>query len=830
LQHLLDSNCFAASRIINLHAGDLAAGLGSLKKELDMKNYCKWILGILLLNTIFHTVALSATDSATLKGQIIEKKSSKTLAGVNVSVLGTGLGASTDINGWFFVDQLTAGTYSLKISFVGYEDLLLENLQLEADQVKDLGSIALIERPISLREVVVTPSSFSIMGEQPVSRQTMTSEDIKMMSYSEDITRAVSRLPGVASSDFSSKFTVRGGEADEVLMTLDGMELYEPFHQRDFSGGLFSIVDIEAVESIELQTGGFSADYGNRQSAVFNMNTKRPKNGKKRTALGLSLTTAGLYTEGPFANDKGNYLFSFRRGILDKIFALAGYDENVPIFYDMLGKAEYRLNSKHSIAGHILLSRDETQVRDVAPEAHDIHNTKYDSNYGWLTLNSIYNDNIHSKTLLFGGNIDHDRNGNTDKYEYSDKLYFQLSDKRSNNFYGIKQDWGFDLGDKIYLKSGYDIRQMNADYDYTYELNDIRVNADGIVGPYVNSVDIHTKPEGKQIGVYVNARVRLMQKLIMESGLRYDNSTYSDDQLISPRVSLAYSLAENTFLRGAWGHYYQSQFINNLNVNHGITEFREAELSEHFVLGVEHLLSNGISLRLDTYNKSISQLSPGYNNLRDPWEVFPEARNDLVRLNINEARSRGVELFLKYDQGKKISWWFSYALAKAEEKIDSIDYSGLLNHQTGWLPRINNQTHTVYADVNYRPNDKWHFNFSWQYYIGLPQTVYEYQDTVLPNDSLHFYPEHKVFRDKQFPAYHRMDIRVNRYYKLKNSRLSAYLHVINIYNRENQRKFDLDVTNDSENLVPLEGGGFQYFRDDALWFGILPVIGISWEF
>ena len=102
------------------------------------------------------------------------------------------------------------------------------------------------------------------MGQSRLSRQTLTSKDIQNMSWAEDITRAVARLPGMSSSDYSSKFTVRGGEADEVLISLDGMELYEPFHQRDYSGGLFSIVDIETIDNIELMTGGFAADYGNQ--------------------------------------------------------------------------------------------------------------------------------------------------------------------------------------------------------------------------------------------------------------------------------------------------------------------------------------------------------------------------------------------------------------------------------------------------------------------------------------------------------------------------------------------------------------------------------------
>ncbi|MCB0582295.1 MAG: carboxypeptidase-like regulatory domain-containing protein, partial [Phaeodactylibacter sp.] len=215
------------------------------------------------------------TPTGEIKGQVLDGENQELLPGVHVFVEENSMGVATDADGYFLISGLPAGKYTLTLSFIGYAKRRLNNLSLSEGQVLNLGIIQLEEEAFSLSEVTVTPGRFSIMGNAPLSRQTLTEKDLKNMSWAEDITRAVARLPGVSSNDFSSKFTIRGGEADEVLITLDGMELYEPFHQRDYAGGLFSIVDIETIQGVDLITGGFPAEYGMRQSGVFNMHTKR---------------------------------------------------------------------------------------------------------------------------------------------------------------------------------------------------------------------------------------------------------------------------------------------------------------------------------------------------------------------------------------------------------------------------------------------------------------------------------------------------------------------------------------------------------------------------
>jgi hypothetical protein len=149
----------------------------------------------------------------------------------------------------------------------------------------------------------------------------------------------------------------------------------------------------------------------------------------------------------------------------------------------------------------------------------------------------------------------------------------------------------------------------------------------------------------------------------------------------------------------------------------------------------------------------------------------------------------------------------------------------------GKYPRLNDQRHTIYTDLIYRPDQNWTLNLSWKYYRGWPRTDYTYRYITLPNSDLHFYAVHGEYNKTLYPDYHRMDIRVNRIFKINDhSKITAFVHLINIYNHKNLKKFDLDTRDDNDNYSIDTNGNYVPVRDDTYWFGFLPVIGVSWEF
>ncbi len=644
----------------------------------------------------------------TMKGQVLDKATQQPLIGTNIVIVGTNRGGSTDLNGKYIIPHLTPGEYVIEFSYIGYKTERIERFQISADSDAQLN-VELESQTLELGEIIVTPGQFSIMGKEPTIRQTLTHDDIQAVTFGEDIYRAITRLPGISSSDFSAKFTVRGGEHEEILVLMDGLELYDPFHLKDIEGGALSIVDVEAIEGIDLLTGGFPAEYGNRMSGVFNMKSTRAASGRRRTSLGISLMNARFLSEGTFFDNKGFWLVSARRGYLDIVLDLMKEKEPLsPKYYDVLGKIEYRLNDKHTLSFNVLHADDKL---DYVEDDEDEDNTSYGNSYGWLTLNSVLNPSLFVHSLVSYGKLSHRRHGIGYTGDLS-KIDFTVSDVKDVDITGIKQDWTLELSERWIVKWGYDYKHYTADYDYLNTQRNVLWISEDDYQTWIDTTRAKLDPSGERVGGYLSNRFRIFRPLTAEIGLRYDYTSYTHDRLFSPRFNIVTMLGKQTFLRGGWGHFYQSQGIHEIELAEGEDAFYSAELAEHWVAGVEHTFRNGFNFRLEGYYKKMSDLRPDYRRWSNEIEIFPEVY-DRFKLNFLGATSKGIETYFKYDRGGKFTWWISYALAYADEDVRSLVYEGVeYTEKSGEYPGRYDQRHTIYLDFNYRPNRNWHLNVS----------------------------------------------------------------------------------------------------------------------
>ena len=776
----------------------------------------KWLILFQVSLILVVSVSVFAGE---LRGIVVEKYTQNPLGGATVVVVGGSIQTATDSDGRFSISDVPAGEYTIQASMKGYEAARIRGVMVIKEGSTEV-TIELNEVSIVLEEIIVTPGRFTLMRKEPTVQQTLKRDDLRSVpQLGEDIYRAVARLPGIATDDYSAQFTVRGGEKDEVLVLLDGIELYEPFHLKDISGGIFSIIDVETIGSLDMMTGSFPAAYGNRLSGVFDMKSAKPSfTDRRRTSLAISLMNARFLSEGYFSNQRGHWLFAARRGYLDLLLRITEEGDDTselsPVYYDISGKLAYELNEKHAVSASVLWADDDLDVAadlDFA-EGQDTFNTGYGNGYAWLTWKAKFHPGASAQTVLSVGRVTTDRSG-TDLSDGDATLVASVSEKRAFNLLGLKQDWTAELSRRHLLMAGFDAKRLEADYNY-YNQYTMRhyTTADGEVIREYDSTTSDRELSGERFGVYLSDRVRLLGPLAAEIGVRYDHFSWTDDNNVSPRLNIAYSFRDRTVLRGGWGRFYQSQGIHELNVQDGDETFYPAELAEHRVISLEHVFENEINLRVEAYQKALSDIHPRYQNLSGDIAEAPEVEYDRVRLEPKNGESKGVEVFLKRDAGDRLSWWASYAYAIAEDEIEGQE-----------VPKNYDQRHTVYLDLNYRPNPKWRYNVAWQFHTGWPYTARNWEQIERPDGSTGYTSSFGPVNAERFSPYHRLDVRVHRYFNVRNGRLSIFAEVRNLYNRSNIRRYHYSIWTN-------EDGEQKVIKDAQEWLPIVPSIGVNWEF
>jgi outer membrane receptor protein involved in Fe transport len=664
----------------------------------------------------------------------------------------------------------------------------------------DKAGEAVLRRPWLHDEIVVRPSRLSLLFERPDSPVALSRDDIEALPHlGGDVFRAISLLPGTAANDVTAQFSVHGGRRDEVRVLLDGQELYDAYHLQDYDNAL-SIVSAGSLAGASLLTGAFPASQGDRMSGVLELRTVDPPTGRQY-ALGASVLDALASTSGRFAGERGAYLLTARRGSLDLAGRVIG-DEH-PAFWDVLGKAEVDTGLGR-IAGHFLVAGDELALRrEEDEESIERLENDYRRGYGWLTHEAAPSERLRVETIASWAEIRRDRTGTTTEEEGS----FDLRDRRGLEVASLSQAWTLALAPHHQARWGVEARRYDAAFDYAKDLEPEIVIAAPFSPPRVTVHSFDGALTGDHLGLWASDRRTLFERLTVELGLRYDRHTATDDTLLSPRVNLAWRLAERSLVRASWGRFFQSQRPYELQVEDAETALFPAELSEHWVLGYEAVPRPnplGVeALRVELYRREIDDPRPRYENLLEPLNFFPEIEPDRVRIAPESSTARGVELLLRGGSGERFDWWLAYAWARAEDRIDGAS-----------VPRGLDQPHTVTLDLDFQPPRGWNLNLAWRFHSGWPTTPVELDEVSDDTPAAVFGPLY----GERLPAYHRLDLRAGRHFDLRVGRLTVYVDVQNLYDRKNLVGFDVAL--DDEGALTL---------DEERGPGIFPSLGVTWE-
>lgn len=298
-------------------------------------------LKLVLVILLFLSFAASAQDLpvAVVYGKVTDEQSHP-IEMANVVVTELLVGQTTNSRGAYELHLISDTTLVINFSFVGYESKQV-TVRLKSGEKRKLD-VTLVSTSTNLPDVVIS--------DRAIDASSLTRLDAKqaalLPTIGGGIENLIKTLPGVISNnELSSQYTVRGGNFDENLIYVNGIEIYRPFLVGSGQQEGLSFVNSRLVNNIEFSAGGFAVEYGDKMSSVLDVTYKKPR--ETAGSLTLSLLGAEAHVEGVTGNDRLSYLVGAR--YKNTAIALSLMDTKGsyrPNFTDVQALFNYKMSDK----------------------------------------------------------------------------------------------------------------------------------------------------------------------------------------------------------------------------------------------------------------------------------------------------------------------------------------------------------------------------------------------------------------------------------------------------------------------------------------------------
>jgi len=751
----------------------------------------------LLFFAIFLSVSAVSQNSGTIKGFVYDKSNGEAVPFINVYFKGTTIGANTDINGFFTINRIPPGAYTLLITNFEF-DTLKQNITIAAGDMQN-KKFFVSKGGIKLDEVVITTTSSDKLEQTNVGVQKIDPIVInKLPSVGEpDLAQYLQVVPGVVfTGDQGGQLYIRGGLPVQNKVLLDGLIVYNPFH----SIGLFSVFDTEIMKNADVYSAGFGAQYGGRTSSIMDVTTK--DGNKKRHAGKASASTFGckLTLEGPMKKldeEKGysaSYLFSAKHSYLPQtskvLYKYANDKGELPFYFtDLYGKVSVNsaAGSKFSVFGFNF--NDKVKFTDIAE-------------FSWQNNGAGANFVLvpSSTNLLIEG-----------IFAYSDyNIKFKNpnleSDRKSSRIGGINTGFNFTkfLG-RQELRFGFEGVITNTSFDIT--------------NPYLAQINL-TRSTSDLGGFFKFKIIDKKRRMVFEPGFRvqyYVSLGYFSPE---PRASLKFNFTPKIRFKGAAGRYSQTLFSANsdrdvVNLFYGFINGPDndklsrnyldkdgnvkpinssVQKADHVVAGFEFDILKYFELNVEVYQKFFNEvINVNREKVYDDNSVN-SGRPDIQKKEfiVEQGRARGFDVALKFEH-KRFYFWAVYSLSQNKRWFGNVETDSIIEYAPNFDRRHNINLVTSYT---FGKKKNWEVNGRFNFGTGFPFTPTQgFINSFNPqgninynfntaNGLINFIPG--TINSARLPDFARFDIGLKyRYNVTEKSTLEVNAGATNVFNREN---------------------------------------------
>ncbi len=767
-----------------------------------------------------------------VSGYVEDKQTGERLTGANVYFHDSYEGTTSNDYGFFSLPVGVKDTI-LVCSFVGYRSIIVPiDFQHDTLIKIELGP------SIELEEVVVRAAKNQVADKNmPIGMiriPMIKMETTPVMLGETDVLKVVQLLPGISEgSEGNSGLYVRGGSADQNLILLDGITVFNPNHLF----GFFSVFNADAIKDIRIIKGGFPARYGGRISSVIDLKMKEGNMKKLSGGISLGLISSKAYFEGPLIKDKTSFFISARRTYIDLLAAnLVGnftdFDESKYYFYDVNAKVNHKFSDKHRIYFSYYLGRDNGNSEDKN-EGEDVKlKTEEISNLSWG--NSIYGlrwNWLMSPTLFLNTTV-----------AYSSYDYF--NEEVLKNRYIVGDDW-INKEYSTNVQTGINILSSGLDFTWIPSTKHLvrfglkyfyhTFNTGLESRKYISADDENEQVNEEELiyanegNVFIQDEIHLTSKFSANLGIHYsmflvNNKNYKS---LEPRLSLKYDLSDKFQLNAGGAimqQYTQMLSFSRITLSSDlwvpVTENIVPAKSLQASVGTRWSINPAWACSIEGYYKNMMNLLEYAENASffegDTWQ-------DRVEQGI--GKSYGAEIFIERSTGK-LTGWIAYTLAKSTRKFDNIN-------EGETFPYKYDKRNDFNIVVDFKVLKHWSVNAIWTYKTGNAETlgVIKYP-TLLGSGSITSTRSDDIIFQKRnnyrMPANHRLDISLNWQKQKQKLKHMVSLGVYNAYNRDNPYKISLF---DASVYSP-ESGVYKDTKvvSEKSLFGILPSITYALKF
>ncbi len=734
---------------------------------------------------LLWTAPAAAQDPGTISGYVRDATTGETLLQANVIVQGTGRGAATNNDGYYTIQDLSPGTYTLLFSYVGYRTRT-DTVQLSAGEERRLD-VALSPADVQGEEVVVT-------GEQGGQRPSLGVDEVETALIEQlpavlqpDVFRTLQLLPGVkTASDYSSNLYIRGGSPGQNLVLLDGTPVYNPTH----FFGFFSTFNPDAIKDVQLYKGAYPATYGGRLGGVVDI---RNKDGNRRgTTGGLSagLLASRAYLEGPYGGTgesaNGSYMVAVRRSTLEPVLAAlrSTGTEGIPdafAFYDVNAKINYDAGPDDQLSLALYGGQDrlDLQFQEAGRFDIDYGNQTFSANWTHLFGNQVFS------TLQVTGS----RYRSTPVATIANTQFEQTN---GVNDLSVNADVEYTPNATHALKGGAQWSTLS------FELREA----------FDDSLRFDQDLRGQQAALYLQDTYTPTDAWTVEAGLRGSYFSRGDFWRVSPRLSVEYAVSPSVRLQAAYGRYHQYLTLETSQLFTGFDTWLMTDrgvppsASDQLAVGITAQVGRAWRAEIEAYGRTLSDLFR-----EDPFSRDEAGVPYAERFQFGTGRAYGLEVLLRRQSGR-LTGLLSYTLGRTERRFPNLNESADGTPQY-YTPKYD-RTHDLTVVGNYRLSDAWRLTGTFSYSTGQPYTrpaqQYRLQDDPTQARSEERTVLRSPFNAARLPAYHRLDIGATRSGSLFGvAEYKLRLQLINAYARRNVWFYQYDSPDDGtleRNTIP----------------------------